>query len=225
MKPLIDYIQTALSQTTSLDEAVNFLPQSFQKNFLVSYVHSNTRIKNPDTKKAFEKILDKKGLTPQTPSLETRAFIQAASTKVQQCVSYMCLNKAQKEPLLYKTKNTHDYWKKIQDVSNMKAVFDIASKKGETPCESEISLREVIRKRKEVHQLKELGFIWLSESKEDLEPLFKHYFKDKYLIVNKKYYIGYAKILKDINMRYFFCQDEAIDSYTIKKKKGEKRNP
>jgi len=208
MLPLIDYIKTALTEASSLEEGLSFLPMSFHKNFPVAYIHSQTRMPDTKTKEAFSKLLDKDGFTPTAPSQDELIFIQKNHPELIQSVSYMCLNKASKETINYKNKHKNDFWKKIQDVEHMQAVFDISKTPDQEVCEAEFTLREIIRKRKEVHALKGLGFIWLAESSKEISPLFEHYFKDRYICINGKYYLGWAKTLKEINMRYFVCQPE-----------------
>lgn len=208
MQALIDYIQTAIAQTSTLDEALNFLPMHFKKDFPVAYVHSQTRLKDEESKKEFSFILDEKGFTPNHLSSEALEFFDSKYPQFIQKVSYLCVKKEPKEAIFYTNKYTNDYWKKIQDVELYEAVFDISTFKDEKLCEAEFHLREVIRKRKEVHSLKELGFIYLVESCEDISPLFEHYFGKRHLCIQGKYYLGYSKKLKEINMRYFVCPPE-----------------
>jgi len=208
MLALIDYIKTALAQTTSLEEGLSFLPVSFQKDFPIAYIHSQTRMPDSKTIDAFSQILDEDGHTPSTPTKEQLDFIQKHYPKLIQSVSYMCLTKANKNKIHYTNKHKNDFWKKIQDIDNIQAVFDVSKIANQQVCEAEFTLREVIRKRKEVHALKGLGFIWLAESSEDISTVFEHYFKNRHLCINGKYYLGWAKSLKEINMRYFVCQPE-----------------
>ena len=67
----------------------------------------------------------------------------------------------------------------------------------------EFRLRELIRKRKEVHALKEVGFIWMAITKKDASKVFKHYFDENYLVIDGQYHIGWKDKLKDISMRHF----------------------
>jgi len=206
MLALIDYIKTALTQTDSIQEALSYLPMSFKKDFLVAYIHSQSRIKDEATKNAFASLLDKDGFTPHSLSQDQLSFIRSNFPHLQQSVTYMCLKKELKEEMTYSNKYKNDFWKKIQNVDNMEAVFDIAKNANESVCEAEFNLREVMRKRKEVHALKDLGFIYLVESKEDLSKLCEHYFGNKYMRINDNYYLVYTKKLKDVNMRYFLCE-------------------
>ena len=206
MLALIDYIKTALSQTNSIEEALSYLPMSFKKDFLVAYVHSKTRIKDEETKEAFKHLLDEDGFTSTSLTKDELSFIKNNFPQYQQSVSYMCLKKEPKEEMIYTNKYTNDFWKKIKNVENMDAVFDLAKNKNESICEAEFNLREVMRKRKEVHALKELGFIYLFEATEDMTKLCEHYFGEKYVCINEKHYLAYTKKLKDVNMRYFLCQ-------------------
>ena len=208
MQTLIDYIQTAIAQTSSLEEALNFLPMSFKKEFPVAYVHSQTRLKDEASKEAFKAMLNEDGFTPNYLTQENLNFLNTDYPQFIQKVSYMCVKKEPKGAPFYTNKNTNDYWKKIKDVELFNAVFDIESIKDEKLCEAEFNLREVIRKRKEVHALKDIGYIYLAESTEDISEVFEHYFGKKTVLIDGKYYIGYAKRLRDINMRYFVCAPE-----------------
>ena len=208
MLALVDYIKTALSQTDSLEQALNYLPMSFKKDFPIAYIHSQTRMPNAQTQEAFKDLLDESGFTPSYPSQEDFAFIKKEYPDLIQTVSYMCLKKESKDAIFYTNKFTNDYWKKIKDVEHINAVFDISKQKDENVCEAEFTLREVIRKRKEVHALKGLGFIYLAESTEDISKVFEQYFGKKFLVINDRYYVAYAKTLKEISMRYFVCQPE-----------------
>jgi len=206
MNPLIDYIKTALTQADSIESALKFLPISFKKDFPVAYIHSQTRIKNAQTKKALESLLDENGLTPTHPNQEEFSLMRKNAPALLQSVSYLCLKKEPAETISYAPKNPNDYWKKIQDIEHINAVFDIAHPTDEEVCEAEFTLREVIRKRKEVHALKGLGYILLIDSSKDISKVFDHYFGKHYSCINDRYYLGWTKALKDINMRYFVCQ-------------------
>jgi len=206
MLPLVDYIKTALSQTDSLEQAQNFLPMSFKKDFPIAYIHSQTRMPDPQTQEAFKDLLDENGFTPSHPTEEYFSFVKNKYPNLIQTVSYMCLKKESKDAIFYTNKFKNDYWKKIKDVGHISAFFDISRPKNEKLCEAEFTLREVIRKRKEVHALKGLSFIYLAESTEDISKVFEHYFGKKFEVIKDRYYVGYSKTLKEINMRYFVCQ-------------------
>ncbi|PHR56347.1 MAG: hypothetical protein COA44_08295 [Arcobacter sp.] len=205
MLPLIDYIKAALKDAESIDEALKFLPMSFIQDLPIAYIHSQTRLPDLKTREAFSKLLDKDGFTPTSPSQEEFAFMKDNFPSVLLSATYICVKKAPKKAFSYKTKNTHDYWKKIQEVQDFEAIFEISKIVNEKPCEAEFTLRENVRKRKEVHALKPLGFIYLADSCEDLSELYQHYFGKKFVCVNERYYIAWAKTLKEINMRYFLC--------------------
>ena len=208
MLALVDYIKTALTQTASIEEGLKFLPMSFKKDFPVAYIHSQTRMLDHTTKEVLKELLDTDGFTPSYPSEENLHFIKQTYPDLIQSVSYMCLKKEPTHTLLYTNKLKNDYWKKLKDVDHIHAVFDIAKIQNEKICKAEFSLREVIRKRKEVHALKDLSYIYLAQSSEDISTVFEHYFGKKTLCINGKYYIGYTKCLRDINMRYFVCQPD-----------------
>lgn len=208
MLALLEYIKAPLAQANSLEEALKYLPMNFKKDFLVSYVHSRSRIKDPQLQESFSSFVNEAGYTPNNLSAKDVLSLQKDFPSLLQTVSYMCVKKEPNNSVYYDTKNTNDYWKKIQTVEDFSAVFDISQHINEKLCEAEFNLREVIRKRKEVHKLKTLGFIWLADSSEDLSQLYTHYFGKKFVCINERYYIGWAKALKDINMRYFVCEPQ-----------------
>ncbi|MEA3434639.1 MAG: hypothetical protein U9R13_08650, partial [Campylobacterota bacterium] len=77
-------------------------------------------------------------------------------------------------------------------------------------CQIESELRDIMRSSKEVPSVKEIGFIWVVTvpGSIDLKRLLKHYFVDKYEIIQKEdqtIYIGWSDTLKEVNMRYFVC--------------------
>lgn len=209
MNPLIDYIKTALIQADSIESALKYLPISFKKDFPVSYIHSQKRMRDTQTKEALKSLLDENGFTPTQPTQEDFLLIKKNAPALLQSVSYLSLKKEPTKTISYAPKNPNDYWKKIQDVEHINAVFDIAGPVDEEICEAEFTLREVIRKRKEVHALKSLGFILLIDSSKDISKVFEHYFGKHYTCINDRYYLGWTKALKDINMRYFVCQPES----------------
>jgi len=208
MNALLDYIKTVLTQTDSLESALRFLPIFFKKDFLVAYIHSKTRMPDDETIKALKSLLDEDGYTPDHLTPKELSFLKKDYPNLLQSVSYMCLKKESKKKINYATKHKNDYWKKIQDIEDFNAVFDICNITDQEICEAEFSLREIIRKRKEVHALKDLGYIFLAESTKDISKVFEHYFNTKYILINDKYYIGWTKTLREINMRYFVCQPD-----------------
>ncbi len=209
MNPLIDYIKTAFTQADSIESALKYLPLSFKKDFPVAYIHSQARIRDEQKKKALTSLLDENGLTPTHPTQEDISLIKKNAPDLLQSATYVCLKKEPTKPISYTNKDGHDYWKKIQDVEHINAVFDISRYVDQEICEAEFTLREVIRKRKEVHALKPLGFIFLTDSSKDIAKVFVHYFGKHYICINNRYYLGWSKALKEINMRYFVCQPKS----------------
>lgn len=113
------------------------------------------------------------------------------------------------ESITFNTKRKFDYWKKIQNVEHIETTFDIYKEIESSLCEVEFALRELIRKRKEIHALKEVGFIFKASSQDDLKELFEHYFGEDYRVLkDEKSYIGYKKTLAEISMRNFVCPPE-----------------
>ena len=88
------------------------------------------------------------------------------------------------EPTFF-NKFKHDYWKKITSSEGLEAVMDISALSTTTSeCEAEETLRAIIRKRKEVHQLKKIAFVWIVEingENSHIETVMKHYFLNRLL--------------------------------------------
>ncbi|MCO4844638.1 MAG: hypothetical protein KC427_01310 [Sulfurovum sp.] len=224
LAPLIKELQEALLHAPSDTEIKESLHLLFneshygcQKDYPVAVVHEQTRIKEPFSITFFTQnnLLDEEGFTPCAYDDTQIEQIVANTPSYIQRVNYIVSqNKAIPKPTFF-NKFKHDYWKKIQSVDGLEAVIDVTVLPEQTTdCEAEASLRAIIRKRKEVHQLKKLTFVWVVETKgqsASIETVLKHYFQEDYTLVKnaeKTYYIGWSSPLQSINMRYFVCPPE-----------------
>ena len=188
-----------------------------QKEYPVAVVHEKTRITDPSSLAFFtqNKLIDTEGFTPCAyDDTQIKEIISHAPSYIQRVNYIVAQNKTIPQPTFF-NKFKHDYWKKIQSVDGLEAVIDVTVLSNDTTeCETEASLRAIIRKRKEVHQLKKLTFVWIAETKgqsTSIETVLKHYFKEDYTVVKnagKTYYIGWNTPLQSINMRYFVCPPE-----------------
>ena len=219
--PLIKELQETLKKAPSdtqikesLDLLFNDSSYGWQKDYPVAVVHEKIRIKEPSALTFFTQnnLLDQEGFTPSVYEESQIENIVSSTPSYIQRVNYIVAkSKTIPKPVFF-NKFKHDYWKKIQSVHGLEAVVDITVLPSHsTECEAEASLRAIIRKRKEVHQLKKLTFVWIVEIKGDsksVETVLKHYFEEEYaLIINadKTYCIGWSTPLQNINMRYFVC--------------------
>jgi len=198
----------------SLHILFNTTPYGCAKNYPVAVVHEAKRIKEEDTLAYFKDnyLLDEDGYSHEEYPLSDLANISTNAPKYVQNVGYMlATEKKMPEPTFF-NKLKGDYWKKLKSVEGLEAVIDFSALSVEaSDCEAEAALRTIIRKRKEVHQLKKIAFIWIVEingENANVNTVMKHYFEEDVMIVNngrKNYYVGWSTPLQSINMRYFVC--------------------
>ncbi len=221
LTPFIKELQEALKNTPSDMQIKDSLSLLFdessygcQKDYPVAIVHEKTRITDPSSLTFFTKnnLLDTEGFTPcDYDDSQIEDIVSHAPAYIQRVNYIVSKSKTIPKPTFF-NKFKHDYWKKIQSVIGLEAVIDVTVFENEiTECEAEDSLRAIIRKRKEVHQLKKLTFVWIVEIKgnpKNIEIVLKHYFSEDYTFVKnteKTYCIGWSTPLKSINMRNFVC--------------------
>ena len=218
MKEIITEIKKALSGITESDKfnisLVNCITDSgfvYKTDYPIALVNAKSRIKNSSDAMLFEskKLFDDSGLTPEHPSSSLLNTIASIGTAYLQSVSIMCLEKEPEKPLLFQVKRTNDYWKKIQDVSHMSAMIETSLFSDDIDvCDVEFTLREIIRKRKEVHALKDVGFVWIAATTSDVSKVIQHYFHDNYTLVKTEeqtFHIAWSSTLRAISMRSFVC--------------------
>ncbi len=212
MNDLIEDITTCLQKCSSFEnDFIQNLRGSktiWKENYPIAIVHSKNRIKKTAYVKLLQenKLFDENGMTPQYYTDETLSLIKQRATELLQSVRFLALKEEPKKAIHYQEKRHNDFWKKIQDVHHIRSSLDYYLCAHEDDiCKVEFELREIIRKRKEVHAFKEIGFIWMAITDRDISKLFTHYFKDNYVCVEKRYHIGWSNTLKEINMRDFVC--------------------
>jgi len=224
LTPFIKELEEALKKASSslpirddlhllFDESI----YGWQKDYPVAVVHEKTRITEPSSLTFFmqNNLLDKEGFTPHTyDDTQIEKIVSRAPSYIQRVNYIVSQSKSIPKPIFF-NKFKHDYWKKIHSVDGLEAVVDVTVLENYTSdCEAEASLRAIIRKRKEVHQLKKLTFVWIVEIEGDsrnIETVLKHYFEEDYTLVKnaeKTYCLGWSSPLQSINMRYFVCPPE-----------------
>lgn len=224
MPDFIQDLEIILSSHTMLIDVKKSLhilftktPYGCEKDYPVAIVHEATRIKEESALQYFKEnyLLDEKGLTYGDYPRADLTHISLHTPKYIQNVGFMLsTTKEMPEPTFF-NKFKHDYWKKIRSVEGLEAVIEISAlNTNATECETEDTLRAIIRKRKEVHQLKKIAFVWIAETKGEnshIETVMKHYFENATMIIKnagKIFYVGWSMPLQSINMRYFVCPPE-----------------
>lgn len=224
MPEFIEDLKVILSSHTVLIDAKKSLhilftktPYGCEKDYPVAVVHEASRIKEVEALKYFKKkyLLDEEDSTPTEYFGNQLVDIAANTPKYIQNVGFMLATTKDVPKPTFFNKFKHDYWKKISSSEGLEAVIDISALIPETSeCEAEDILRAIIRKRKEVHQLKKIAFVWIVEingKNSHIETVMKHYFESDTIIVEngrKTFYVGWSTPLQNINMRYFVCPPE-----------------
>jgi len=185
-----------------------------ERNYPVAIVHEESRIKDADALAYFKEnyLLDEDGLSFEEYPQDDLNHIYAHAPKYLQTVGFMLTSTKELPHPTFSNKFKHDYWKKIQSVEGLEAVIDISAlTPTSSACEAEDALRAIIRKRKEVHQLKKISFIWIVEvigENKNVSTVMRHYFEEDTIILKngrKTFYVGWSTPLQSINMRYFVC--------------------
>ncbi len=211
MNNLIKNISSIIGISKSFEQ--DFIPNLLHSDIMwkpdypIAVVHSLAKFKNKDDAAFFQEhdLFDEKGHTLTSYDDVTLKILLDNAPSSLKHATLLAL-KQEPTTIHYVPKRPTDYWKKIQEVEHIHASFDFSIfDNDEDICKVEFELREVIRSRKEVHALKEIGFIWMAVTKKDVSKVFKHYFGQNYTRVNGNYHIGWSETLKDINMRYFVC--------------------
>ncbi len=212
MNNLIKNISSIIGISKSFEQ--DFIPNLLHSDIMwkpdypIAVVHSLAKFKNKDDAAFFQEhdLFDEEGHTLTSYDDETFKLLLDNAPSSLKHATLLALKQEPTTTIHYVPKRPTDYWKKIQEVEHIHASFDFSIfDNDEDICKVEFELREVIRSRKEVHALKEIGFIWMAVTKKDVSKVFKHYFGQNYTRVNGNYHIGWSETLKDINMRYFVC--------------------
>ena len=215
MKDLINDITKALKTSQDFIPTLLSSKSIWRSDYPIAVIHSIKRAKTSSTKKQFKDLVDKDGITSETYTDGLFSDIYNNAPEALQCANFLALKHEAKSQVHYRSKYENDFWKKIKDVEHIDASFDFINfDENDDNAMIEFKLREIIRKRKEVHALKEVGFIWMAISSNDASEVFKHYFNENYLLVNEKYHIGWSNKLKEINMRHFVYMPESKSSKT-----------
>jgi len=206
MNDLIDNISKALQFSGDFTKALLNSDLLWKHNDPIAVAHSYERLKSSQAKRVFKELVDEDGKTPEVYDDETLSRLQSIAPDAFKQIKFLALSHEPKKNIHFQVKRPKDFWKKIQDVEHIRAGFDYCEfDKNDDICKVEFELREVIRRQKEVHALKEVGFIWMAITPQDVSKVFHHYFDDNYRLIDGKFHLGWSETLKAINMRYFVC--------------------
>lgn len=214
MQNIILGLKEAIEKEGSLVDNLNeYSPLVWQENYPVAVVHEKVRVKDEATLVLMEqeKLFDKEGITPQNYNSQEIDFFRKNSSNYLKIVTLMGMEKQGDGNYLFKEKRPHDYWKKIENQSNFKAVVECSTyDEDRSICQIEANLRDIMRSSKEVPSIKVVGFIWVATvpKSTDITSIMQHYFLKNYTGIeqgSQTIYIGWSPSLKKINMRYFVC--------------------
>ena len=204
MKDLIDDISNAVTSSENFIAILLNSKSIWKAHYPIAIIHSIHRAKTSSTEKQFKNLVNEDGISPETYAEDTLLDVYNNAPEALQCANFLALKYNPKSEVRYRSKYENDFWKKIKDVEHITSSLDFTNfDENDNNVMVEFKLREIIRKRKEIHALKEVGFIWMAITSNDVSEIFKHYFNDNYLLINNKYHIGWNNKLKDISMRYF----------------------
>jgi len=214
MIKIIDELKDALKTNTLLIEGLNQTSAfTWQEDYPVAVVHESVRVKEKDIVESLKAadLLDSQGFSPNLYTDEMIALLDSSASQYIKKVSIMCLKDEVHTAYTFKEKRPHDYWKKVEDPGTFQAVIELSEyDESKDICHIESELRDIMRSSKEVPSAKKIGFIWIATVPRsiDLSRLMKHYFLEKYEVIQQEdqtIYMGWSDTLGEINMRYFVC--------------------
>ncbi|PHS37326.1 MAG: hypothetical protein COB07_10810 [Sulfurovum sp.] len=217
LKVILGSHSALIDAKKSLHVLFNTTNYGCEKDYPVAVVHERSRIKEASVLKYFKDnyLLDEEGLSYDEYPRDDLTNISYYAPKYIQNAGFILSTTKEVPHPTFLNKFKHDYWKKIQSVEGLEAVIEISALSPDaSDCEAEEALRAIIRKRKEVHQLKKIAFVWIVEipgENSQIETVMKHYFEKDVMVVKngrKTYYLGWSTPLQSINMRYFVCPPE-----------------
>jgi len=214
MTKIIDELKDALTSNKLLIKSLNDKSSfSWQEDYPVAVVHESVRIKEKDIVESLKQVglLNSQGFSLNHYTDEIITLLDSSAPQYIKKISIMCLKGETHTTYTFKEKRPHDYWKKVENPGNFQAVIELSSyDTSKDICQIESELRDIMRSSKEVPSVKKIAFIWIVTVPRsiDLSRLLKHYFMEKYEIIQKEdqtIYMGWSDTLGEVNMRYFVC--------------------
>ena len=129
----------------------------------------------------------------------------------QKIANLMVSTKLNTDEPTFQVKREHDFWKKLDARDEYKAVVEFSNIAPDTSMAvTEKMGRDIMRSRKEVPTVANLGFVWVVRVSpiDNLDAIFQLYFKEDHITLSQdeaKYYIGWSEKLKEMDMKNFVC--------------------
>lgn len=186
---------------------------TWKHDYPVAIINTSNRVSSITTSSRPEhkNIFDKDGSTKEIWKDDELRSVASLTPEYLQTVSMMCLLEPSHRPLRFANKRPLDHWKKLQDVEGVLAMIEIGTFDAKHDiCEVETSLRDIIRKRKEIAALKDIAFVWIAavHREKDISKVMEHYFHSERLEIDAGemvYHLGWSETLRAISMRSFVC--------------------
>lgn len=185
----------------------------WNSDYPIAVVHKKVRLKEAEMVQKFEtqSLLDAKGETPTSYTKEQLEFLKSEAPNYIKVANLICMNREDEALPTFEPKRENDYWKKLVNTGNFKAVVEFSFFGQDMDiCSIEKVGRDIMRSRKEVHTVRELGFVWIVHVHPltNLDAVFQLYFGENHSVLNHdeaKYFIGWSEKLQEVNMRDFVC--------------------
>jgi len=180
-------------------------------DYPIAVVHKEVRIKEAELLEKFKakNLLDEQGETPTNYTQEELDFLENEASSYIKIADYMVCNTQNDALPTFKNKRENDFWKKLEAREDYVAVVEFSFfDEGTDVCNIEAEARDIMRSRKEVHAVADLGFVWVVKTAIDVGSIFELYFKENVKVLQEgeeQYFIGWSEKLKSVDMRNFVC--------------------
>ena len=212
MKKIISDIHNALQNSR---KTLEFLKKNSKwywvGNYPIAIINEKIRVKDEESLKKLNEInfFDTQGFSKNSYTKEEITYLRENIPSAMKSAYLLCLKKQSTDSYNFIEKFQHDRWKKVTDDDNFEAFVE-SSKfvDSDTSQTIETELRDIMRSRKEIPSLKNIGFVWVVTLPitTKVEDILNHYFLDNHIYIEKGrkiVYIAWADKLAEINMRYF----------------------
>jgi len=210
---------TPLSET-SLLSSFDPTPFGIFSSYPVAVVHDAKHIREKELLDLFDthRLLHTEGLcikqTMTRPDLswDELQLIADMAPQYMQTVDYLVADTKELPAPQFEARRKFDRWKKLTEAPQAKAFIQHTLLNKMDRCETEHTLRNILRKYKENPLLKEIMFVWIAELQEtdpeDVQEVVSHYFGENSLQIEKlesSIFIAWQTPLREIDMSSFVC--------------------
>jgi len=191
-------------------------------DYIIALIHDTKKIKEPEILETLKQhnLLQTEGLlikhttTRDDLTEENLALIEAYAPAYLQSVDYLISKTKERPAPLFAHKFRHDRWKKLSPSKQIGSVIDTFKSDDELDIQAcETYFRDTVRKRKEIHALRDTAYIWLIQTSSPLtqkgfKKVAEYYFPDThafYTIDDTRYILAWKDQLHTLDMRHFIC--------------------